>query len=280
MIPRIIPIITSISLLFTASASAQFLSRSTASGDNDVEFSKRMPRQQNLNGNVRSAETTGWTIYRYETLADAASFALAQESPGRLDITGSVVVPGEQWRVRFYFKDDADKYFPVADVLFDDANGHTVVPGGAVAPLSAAELAMIKAGELVETTQALPCEDSEYKTVVIPSPSGDGSICVYRLRESMEAGRIPEGQHMRYNVSADGSTITAQREFARRCNMPSIGLTDGSGNTPEFNLTHTMDSQPTEVHIYLSLRYDVSIYLATLPSNLYWRIIDGTAWVD
>ncbi|MFA5256700.1 MAG: hypothetical protein WC360_00995 [Opitutales bacterium] len=280
MTPRILPIFALLSIFSATGVQAQLLTKDTASGDNIIEFNKRMPRKPtSLNNVVREAEATGWNLYRYEALADAASFVLAENTQPaeRSAITGSIVIPGEQWRVRFFSKDGADNYAPVADVLFDVDNGTTVVPAGAVAPFSAPELAMIKAQELVEGTQPLPCEDSEFKTIVLPAPSGSG-FWVYRVRESMQDGRFPEGQHVRYEVSEDGSAITGQRELARRCNMPSINVQAAA--VPDFNLSHTMDSQPTELHVYLTLRYNVNLYIATLPSNLYWHVLKGTVTID
>ena len=279
MTSRLIPLIASVSMLFCSAAQAQFLSKETPAGDSILEFNKRMPRKNTeISNAVRSAETLGWNIFRYESLRDAASYALATEA-GSMETSGAIVVPGEQWRVRFY-KDEANGTIsPVADVLFDNALNTTMVPQGATSPFSATEEAMIQAEKLVNMTQPMPCE-GEYTTVVMPAPAGQSGFYVYVIRKSLDFKRLPEGQHLLVEVSEDGSSIVKTREFSSRCNMPSIGIGSGAEARPQFRLSHSMDHQPTELHIYLSLRYNLELFIATMPSNLYWTINNGVVEVD
>jgi hypothetical protein len=279
MIPRILPLIACCTVFISTGVSAQLLSKNSSANDSVTDFNKRMPPKQTaMASTVRDAEVKGWNLYRYEVLADLAGYTLAaQTSPAmRESISGSIVVKGDQWRVRFYSKGQDGSFKPVADVVFESEDRQSVVTKGGLKTFSDAEIALIKATELVKTKEA-PC-DSVYKIVAFPSDSGNG-ISVYRLRDCMEANRLPDGQHIRYDVSADGSSISSQRDFARRCNvLPTQPSTDGRGET--INLTHPLDPQPTELHVYLSLRYGVSIYLATTQSNLYWQINRGIVTSD
>lgn len=279
MTHRLTALLTSATLLFGLSANAQFLSQETPSGQSVAEFNKRMPRKQEAiaNATLRS-EMLGWNLFRNELLRDAASYALASQE-GAMSTSGSIVIPGDQWRVRFYQDQANGSEAPVADVLFDNDLNSTIVPQGAVSPLSEEELAMIRAQKLIDLTQALSCE-GDYTTIVMKAPDGQTGYYVYSIRKSEDFNHLPEGQHVLYEVSANGTTITAKHEFATRCNMPSIGLNTPEDERPQFRQSYTMDSQPTEIHVYLSLRYNISLFIATMPSNLYWAIDNGSVRMD
>jgi hypothetical protein len=281
MTSRFLPLTVCISLLFCASASAQLISMTSAANDSLADFNTRMPtRQAALATSVREAETLGWNLYRYDTLADLAGYILAGQtaSAQRAAIRGSIVVPGDtQWTVRFYTKTAAGEYAPVYDVLVDDMGRFSVVPGSAARAFSGSELALIRATELIQSSKPDPC-DSVYRTVAIPAPAGN-AILVYRLRDCLDANRLPEGQHVRYDVSTDGFSIVAERDFSRRCNLLATQVNPATGQE-NIDLSNTIDPQPTELHIYLSLHYGVNIYLATLKSNLYWHINRGIVRAD
>jgi hypothetical protein len=281
MSARIVSIVVSLSAILVSSASAQFLTRDTASGDAPQEFAKRMAiKNDAMSGLVRDAEKIGWDLYRYEVLSDLAGNVLAQQTTPdkRAGIAGAIVVKGEkEWRVRFYSITAKDVCKSVADVVFDSGMNPTVLTGKAVASFSPSEIAMVNARLVVETQKEDPCQSS-YKTIVLPALSG-GSIWVYQIRMNFDSSRVPEGQHIRYEVSADGTKILSQRDFSRRCNLLPIQKSAETGKN-EIKLTNTMDFQPTEMYVYLSLRYDSSIFLATMQSNLYWEIKGGTVTPD
>lgn len=278
MMKRIVPLLTCLSLALAATASASLISQRTAANDSSADFNKRMPpREAAISSSVREAETTGWDIYRHEALADIAGYALATltSAQQRAGIEGSIVLPGNsEWLVRFYSRNERGTYIPVADVAFD-ANDKPYVRKDGLASFNLQELALIKATELVKGQEA-PC-DGTYKTVTILK--NDRNIHVYSIREGLDATHVPEGQHIRYVISADGSKILAQREFARRCNMISTSFAKET-QTEDVRLTNSLDPQPTEIHVYLSLRYGLNIFLATTQSNLYWQINKGITNID
>jgi hypothetical protein len=275
---RIVPILTAFSLLVASSAGASLVSQHSAANDTVAEFNKRMPpKEAAIASAAREAENTGWDLYRTETLADMAGYALAATTTAaqRAGITGSIVIPGQyEWTVRFYARNERGAYVPTGDVVFDSNDRPSVRTDG-LNSFSAQEAALIRATELVKSKDA-PCEGS-YKTVALLR--NDRTIHVYSLREALDATHLPEGQHIRYIVSADGSKIQAQREYARRCNLVSTDISDDT-KEEELKLTNSSDPQPTEVIVYLSLRYGVNIFEATMQSNLYWRINKGIVTTD
>ena len=280
MIPRIVSIVASFSVLFFSCARGQLLTRDTASGDSQAQFRKRLQlRDDDMASKIFEAEKVGWNLYRYSILSDLAGFALAEQTQAeqRRIIVGEITVHnGDDWRVRFYGAGSDGSFVPVADVIFDADCNAKVETGASLLQFTPGELAMIKGRELVLAQKADPCE-SNYKVITIPSPAG-GNVWVYQLRVSFDESHVPEGQHLRFEISPDGTQILSQREYSRRCNVLPIQKNDEGNN--EIKLTNTMDSQPTEIYVYLSLRYDSGIFLATMQSNLYWMVKNGEVTQD
>jgi hypothetical protein len=280
MSPKSVSIVAGILLFFAGSASAGILDSTTAANDSATDFARRIPDRQFPAAQIREAEMTGWTLYRYEALADSASYIFASQvaDPSRKTIAGSVVLPGTQWRVRFYCLDASDNPLPAGDVVFSGSGSAegSVVPRADAAPFSEAETAMIRAQELVLSTTRAPCEGI-YKTVTLPA--GNGNFMVYRLRESLNSSQVPEGQHLRYEVLADGSTIAGQYESSRRCNvLPSQYVPDTKAK--EVRFTDPYDDAPNEIHVYLSLRYRSTFYMLTSRTNRYWSVTSGVVTPD
>jgi hypothetical protein len=278
MMNRIVPLLTCLSLAVAATAQAGLISQRSAANDGIAEFNKRMPPKETaISNSVRDAEMTGWDIYRHEALTDIAGYAFSAVVPAthHADIEGSIVIPGtSEWTVRFYGKNERGSYAPMGDVIFD-ANDRPSVRKDGLAAFNLQELALIKATELVKTQKAA-C-DGVYKNVAILK--SDKNIHVYCIRECLDATHVPEGQHVRYIISPDGAKILASREYSRRCNQISTTIS-AETKSEEVKLTTSLDPQPTEMHIYLSLRYGANIFLATTQSNLYWQINKGVARAD
>jgi hypothetical protein len=261
-----------------ANASAGLISQRSAANDSVADFNKRMPPKEAVIANaVRDAEQVGWDLYRNEALADIAGYVLSvtMTAEQRAGIEGCIVVPGSpEWVVRFYGKNDRGSYSPVADVTFD-VNDRPHLRRETLPAYTLQENALIMATELAKAQK--PACDGTYKTITLLK--SDKSIHVYSLRNALDATHMPEGQHIRYSISPDGSKITAEREYARRCNMITTSVSKETQNE-EVRLTNSLDPQPTELQIYLSLRYDVDIFLATTQSNLYWQVYKGVAKAD
>ncbi len=274
MSPKIVLIAAGIILSFSGAASAGFLDSATAANDTPAEFAKRVPEKKFPAAQIRTAEMTGWTLYRCESLSDAASFLFAStvEDPARLTIAGSIVLQGAQWRVRFYSLDASGAPVPEGDVVFSGSPADGVVVAKAdTAPFGEAEAAMIRAQEKVLSTTQPPCEGI-YKTVTIPAAGG--GYQVYRLRSSLKMNQVPEGQHTRYDVSADGATIVATTDYSRRCNILTAQTVPDT-KAREVRFTDPYNEAPGEIHVYLSLRYKAALFMLTSRTNLYWNVGSG-----
>jgi hypothetical protein len=279
---RIVSFVATFAIFLASTANAQFLAKDTAAGDSQQDFAKRLASIKNdaLSSSVREAEKLGWNLYRYEVLGDLAGSVLAQQTPPaiRAAISGAVVVPNNAgWCVRFYSVSDKGVCKPVADVAFDGNQNPVVTTGKALTEFSARELSLIHAKLLVDSQKEDPCQGN-YKMIALPAASGDG-IWVYQIRQIFDETHFPEGQHIRYEISSDGTRILSQRDFSRRCNVLPVQNSADIVST-EIKLTNTMDPQPNELHIYLSLRYNAKIFLGTMQSNLYWWVKSGVVTPD
>lgn len=277
MMNRIVPLLTCFSLAIASTASAGLVSQHSAANDALADFNKRMPpKEAAIATATREAETVGWDIYRTEALADIASYAAAANlsATQKSAIDGSIVVANaSEWTVRFYSKTDRG-YAPVADIVFD-INDRAGLRRENLAPFSVQELGLIRATELVKNKEN-PCDDT-FKTITLPKT--DKGITVYKIRQCTDNSHFPVGQHVRYSVSPDGTKILAEHEFYRRCNTISTSISDET-KREEVRLTTSLDPQPTEVQVYLSIRYGLDIFLATTQSNLYWQIDRGVSHTD
>lgn len=270
------------SLILSAPAQAQLLTRDCAANDSMEVFEKRMPsKHPEIIKQVREAEITGWNLYRYEALQNIAETAVSDAIPfeKRNDIKGSIVIPGATtWTIRFYSADGTNTFAPAADVVFESETSYKVISAANTTAFSDSETALIKATELISAKEP-PCE-GPFKIIVMPATDGS-CIHAYQIREGMRSMGVPEGQHIRYDVSTDGTQVLNQQEYSRRCNFLATRESDEKNSMLEVaNVSNTLFPQPSDLHVYLSLRYGVDIYLATLQSNLYWHIDRGIVRVD
>ena len=224
---------------------------------------------------VLDAEEIGWDLFRYELLHETAPFILGTVSgENPLEWNGCIVSREHGWRVRFYSMRGTTPQ-AVADVVFADGRDPAVERGQGLRPFSRKELALIRAREQVAETQSRICGDPA-TLIALPDRSGPG-VCVYQLRAPAFSTRLPEGQHSRYAFDADGIGLLAARDFARSC---SLRDSKERNKVQTYTLTHGGDPVPTELHIYLALRYKKPIFIATVDNNLFWLVDNGTVSIQ
>jgi hypothetical protein len=111
-----------------------------------------------------------------------------------------------------------------------------------------------------------------YNSIVIPPPQdppADAPIEAYLLRTASAPGDVVIGTHWHLLVSSDGSRLLE----ARRLSHTDLTLPGSHGVPPQdIEITHMLGDTPTEIHVYLSLKYDRPIDVITAPSNTVWRV--------
>ena len=107
----------------------------------------------------------------------------------------------------------------------------------------------------------------KYNSVVLPEGVGnDHKWRVYLLPAVTDSTVVPFGGYYRYEISADGNTVLAQRPFTKTCAMLANNKDSNmpAGYRPVgMMITHLLDPQPTEVHVFVSLTYQQPVYVMT-----------------
>lgn len=116
---------------------------------------------------------------------------------------------------------------------------------------------------------AAPCSKT-YNTVVLPRVSPEANWVVYALPGSKKAGVFPVGGSYRFEVSPDGDAVISSRGYAKTC----IELT-GQANLAAFTLTHLLDPNPTEIHVFVNLLSETPIYILTIDNKAMWSVEGG-----
>jgi hypothetical protein len=120
-----------------------------------------------------------------------------------------------------------------------------------------------------------PCERSAANSVVLEPATPDGDISVYILTPQVVRDRYPFGGHYRIDVGRDGS-IKNSRAFTNTCIAMAARPPQGAIPAGMF-ITHVLDGQPTEIHVWISLVANLPVYVGTIPSKEMWAVQDGSA---
>lgn len=114
------------------------------------------------------------------------------------------------------------------------------------------------------------CSDS-YNTVVLPQDRAGNRIwLVYLLAATTDVNAVLVGGHQRFEISADGTTVEAQRAFAKTCLV--LSKQTPQGRPASLMMTHLLDPTPTEIHVYLNRVHGLPLYLSTVTNGRLWRV--------
>lgn len=145
-----------------------------------------------------------------------------------------------------------------------------VFPEGDRPPLTASQVRLANALKAIPGREIRACAPSGLNHVTVP-PAGDAEpIHVYFLTPQTEAGIYPFGGHSRFTVSPAGEVV-AQRTFTNTCIELSRTAPDGS-EPVALTITHLLDPNPTEIHVFLSIWIGLPIYVVT--GEQVWEVTD------
>ena len=224
---------------------------------------KELPLDQEATA-LRSAESTGLSIYLHDRAAAAATDAINHgQFKGDKRVRGWVTQE-QQGQIVVTFIDQT----PAA--LYRVAVSSNGVAGPVTALENPTPLTSYESGAAVARAAALaspyrPCA-ATYNSVVLPLPSAtSNSWAVYLLPGTTQNDVVPIGGSYRFTVS--GSKIISQRGFTKTC----IALHTGP-NVAGLMITHLLDPIPTEAHVFWSLWAKKPIYVATPPNGTIWDV--------
>lgn len=236
---------------------------------------------------AKEAEARGAEIYAYDQAAwhstdqfqiDLKKAKLTLEQVSERGVRGYVVEPADKGLllVTYYAQKDG-KTSAFARYWLA---GSSVRRGGLVkadedAALSPLALKLVdlrgKAIAAAIEHKAFICGKGAPNTVVLP-PRADGSYPVYVMSGATQAGRFPAGGHWRFDFDGEGKLL-AHRGFTKSCIDVVTGM---PGKTAVgYGVSHSLDPQPTEVHVFVSYNVPIKLFVIIEPGNNLWEIDRG-----
>jgi hypothetical protein len=231
---------------------------------------------------MKAAATRGREMYLYDQAAWHATdrFREQFDLENASFMRGYIVLPRDDGRLDTVFYGEVDgalvevARYTVAESRVEDGG---LLPENARPPLSDVAVRMANARqaafeEMREREYGL-CGSAAPNTVILP-PSEDGTITVYVLTPPTENDSYPMGGHYRIEVAADGKASNARR-FMNTCFPANFGESaggEGGARPIMMTLTHLLDPQPTEIHIFASYYVPIGLMIITTENERIWSI--------
>lgn len=235
-----------------------------------------LPIPAELQPAVAAAEQTGRLLQRLDRAAWIATDEFMGDSQARKlrkSTRGWITEPTDTGtHVSFFDASDPPNRIYTVDV---ESSG-VVGTAGAASDASFADeqLSLINARQAAMQQAFLACS-RDYNSVVYRD--GD-SIRVYLMPGTKKQGIFPAGGHHLFVYDATGRTLRSQRDFTRGC-IDLQGTPDksmGDGFRPMgMMITHLLDPQPTEIHVFISLNTDSPLYVGTTGNRYLWKVSKG-----
>jgi hypothetical protein len=220
---------------------------------------------------IAFAEQRGGLIYRLDRAAWLATDAFRpvwRDQPG-VALRGWVVEEtGQNRLVTFYAQTTAG---PIAIGRYGERNGRIITRAsrltGADAALSDAQRRLVDVreraiafGRSAEWAQQgiRPCTAASFNSVIIPTSNPDGDYEIYFMTAWVDRATYPMGGHFRVLARQDG-TVRFDRAFTSSClNLPT---SQAGMQTAALVLTHVLDPQPTEIHVFAAQTLRLPVYV-------------------
>jgi hypothetical protein len=211
-------------------------------------------------------------LYDYDQAAWHTTDTMLKDipDPAGAGIRGWVVTPVSAGWLVTYLKPNGDGYAAVYSAVWTgtDVTDRKVLKD-ADTRLSPIQLQLIAARKAVNDSEAKPCANVPFNSVVMPAEDGH-SILVYLLTPQTKNDVIPLGGHYRFTIR-DGA-IVEQRKFTNDCIDLSTGKQDGQAAPVGLVVTHLLDPVPTEIHVFSMFAARIPIYVATTSNRLMWVV--------
>ncbi|MCR6664269.1 MAG: hypothetical protein NVV60_14240 [Luteimonas sp.] len=208
---------------------------------------------------VTAAESTGRQLQRLDRAAWVASDAIQADRDAR-KLRRSVrgwITEDTELGTRVTFFDDAT---PARLLYAVDVESSGRLTSGALPEDTLADdtqQAMIRARQSALSQDFMRCSRT-YNTVAFRA---DGALHVYVMASTTKTGVYPAGGHHLFVYDAGGTRLESRRAFTNGC----IDLETGSAPQAEGMLfiTHLLDRQPTEIHVFVNLAAAVPLIVMT-----------------
>ncbi len=231
------------------------------------------PIPPELQAAAKAAENAGARIYRLDRAAWLATDALREHSEDLLKKTRGWITAEYPGGVRVTFLDGEASPHAIYRIDVSDSGGLSNQKTGISEPLTAEEIAQNKARKLAFGQAWLQCAPT-YNSSILVSPEG---FSVYLSPGFQREGYYQAGGYHLYRIDPSGERVLSQRPFSRGC----IELSDAAqdeldGARPlAMMITHLLDPQPTEVHVFLSMHASIPLMVGTVDNGRLWKVEHG-----
>ncbi|HRN62739.1 MAG TPA: hypothetical protein PLF73_09805 [Luteimonas sp.] len=236
------------------------------------------PIPDDLRPAVQAAEETGRRLQRLDRAGWIATDVIQADRAAR-KLRRSVrgwITEATDTGTRVSFHDGSEPARPVYVVDIDQTGRSTVVDVAADASFGEDAQALVRARTAALSESFLQCSRT-YNSVVFAE--GD-EIHVYLMPGTTKPDVFPAGGHHLFVFDASGRALRSRRPFTNGC----IDL--ASGDPPKGHraalmmVTHLLDPQPTEIHVFISLNAPVPLVVATSSPRspdkpMGWQVDEG-----
>lgn len=203
-------------------------------------------------------ELLGYQIYLLDRAAWLATDAVQQAGLGETRIEGWLAVPsGSGVSVRFIGPCGSEPCSYI-DVQFDAESHPQVARLDPPLALPEVHAAMWRARQLAIATKFRACTPT-YNTVVVPAQhEGSAAWRVYLLAASADSTEVVLAGHHRVTVTAGGHSILSAEALSKSC-----VVVEAHQPAASLFITHVLDPEPIETHVFTSLEYGLPLFVAT-----------------
>lgn len=237
-----------------------------------VSYAPSTPAEALRQFSSAQLEALGREIFEVRRRTEIAADLMAEHYDPKEEKIAFWVTEGapERLRVRF-LRAAGERFEPAIEARFESL----LLPGfvtESLAPLSGFETAQIAARNAVAPYLDAPCA-RRYESVALRDPDGNGML-LYALAVADSDDEVMLGGHHRFSVSADGLEVAHADALSTACTKApraALAASDGEqGTAVRANLSDT----PLEIHVYLSLRYRLTLYVVTRDLRM-WEVREG-----
>lgn len=228
------------------------------------------------------AERIGRDIYDFDQAAWGSTDAMvaAIPDPAAAGVRGWIVEREPNGTIAtFYGLNGSQPYkLFVAHMQGQKVLSQHVVAQTEDRSMSPVEQRMVAARSVVISPEGLrkigfqPCSKASINSVVLPPAEADGVVPVYVLAPQATLDSFPIGGHYRADVAADGS-IVRSRAFAKSC--IAMDRKQVPDDVRMFVVSHLLDPQPTEIHVWTSLASHIPLAVVIAPAGDLWTVAEG-----
>jgi hypothetical protein len=235
------------------------------------------PVPEDLRPAVQAAEATGRRLQRLDRAAWIASDVIQGDRTTRKlrrSVRGWITEPTDAG-TRVSFFDGSEPARPLYAVDVDLAGRSTAVDLPTDATFDASTLALLRARQAALSQDFMRCSRT-YNSVVFREGE---NIHVYLMPGTTQADVYPAGGHHLFVFDAEGRSLRSRRPFTNGC-IDLVGHPGPGQRAAMMMVTHLLDPQPTEIHVFMSLNAPVPLMVATSSPHrpdkpMGWRLSEG-----